>query len=405
MIRLAFALGAAQVGFHAWIAALPVAMAAAGRPDGEIGAVVGAAALFNLLAAFVSGGLVDRYGGRAIYLAGIACYLGAAAPVALGLVTPSSPFPVLLGMRLLQGCGLAAVMPAVMTLLPGVVSRQRLPTAIGVVGVAANFSLALTPAIGLLILDAAGFAAVGLAVCAVLAVGALLIWPVSDHQRDGLPAPSRTFRPAWRPAWAAPLLFTLLIIVNWGVITGYLPQRAEAAGADVGAFFMADALALMALRVPAGWLAGHIGPLPVLVTGSLLTAGSIALLLLPVSSLALIVAGVGIGAGSAFVFPVLNLEMSERSDPSDRGSAFGLYSVAFGAGVAVGSIGIAPVYDRIGFEAAMGIGIACAAGSALVALVDPQMRHPPIARRDPTPTAAAAEPPGERAGARAGAER
>ena len=42
MIRLAFAQGFAQVGFHAWIATLPVAMAAAGRPDGEIGAVVGA---------------------------------------------------------------------------------------------------------------------------------------------------------------------------------------------------------------------------------------------------------------------------------------------------------------------------------------------------------------------------
>ena len=51
MIRLAFAQGFAQVGFHAWIATLPVAMAMAGRPDGEIGAVVGAAAIFNLLAA------------------------------------------------------------------------------------------------------------------------------------------------------------------------------------------------------------------------------------------------------------------------------------------------------------------------------------------------------------------
>ena len=48
MIRLAFAQGFAQVGFHAWIATLPVAMAAAGRPDGEIGAVVGAAAIGDL---------------------------------------------------------------------------------------------------------------------------------------------------------------------------------------------------------------------------------------------------------------------------------------------------------------------------------------------------------------------
>jgi len=41
----------------------------------------------------------------------------------------------------------------------------------------------------------------------------------------------RTFRPAWRAAWWPPLAVSFLFVAHWGVITGYLPQRAETAGA------------------------------------------------------------------------------------------------------------------------------------------------------------------------------
>ena len=92
----------------------------------------------------------------------------------------------------------------------------------------------------------------------------------------------------------------------------------------------------------------------------------------------LIASGLGTGAGSALVFPVLNLEINERSEPANRGSAFGLYSVAFGAGVAIGSIGIAPFYARIGFELAMTIGVVAAVAAGIMAVLDPVMHHPPM---------------------------
>jgi MFS family permease len=273
-------------------------------------------------------------------------------------------------------------MPSVMTLLPGTVSRQRLPMAVGVVGIAGNISLALTPAVMLWVMELAGLPAVGLATCVVVAMGAVLIWPVRDGQREERRARGGRLmmRTVWKPEWFRPLLVTTLIIVNWGVITGYLPQRAEAAGADVGLFFTMDALALTALRIPSGWLAGRIGPVPMLLAGSLITAGSIALLLLPASTLVLVISGLGTGAGSALVFPVLNLEINERSEPSNRGSAFGLYSVAFGAGVAIGSLGLAPFYAIIGWEIALGIGIGAAVLAGIVAVLDPLMHHPPIGR-------------------------
>ncbi len=166
-------------------------------------------------------------------------------------------------------------------------------------------------------------------------------------------------------------------MAHWGVVTGYLPQRAQAAGADIGLFFTGDALALLAVRVPAGWLAGKIGVLPLVLVGVVVACASLSLLLLPPTTLLLVLSGVGTGAGGALCLPTMMIELSHRSDATNRGSAFGLYSVAFGSGIAVGSIGVAPFYSVIGFEVSLAIGIAACAVSALIALFDRAMRHPP----------------------------
>lgn len=370
MIRLALSLGLSQAGFHAWIATIPVAMAAAGRSDTEIGAVVGAASVFNLLAALASGVLIDRYGGRAVYLVGTLSLFAGALPVALDLVGPQSSFAALIVIRLLQGAGLAAVLPAVMTLVPGQVPRQRLATALAVVGVAGNISLALTPALTLWLLANWGFSSVGLAVCVSVTAGALILWPLVDPERVGVVRRADAFRPAWRRAWRMPIAFTLLFVAHWGVITAYLPQRAEAAGADIGLFFMADALGLLALRIPAGWLAGRMGSRPLLLFGALITLAGIVLLLAPLSTDLLVLSGLLTGAGSAFVFPIISLELTLRSDATDRGSAFAFFAVAFGAGIALGSLAIAPVYSLIGFEVSILGGLALVVVSGALALAD-----------------------------------
>jgi MFS family permease len=405
MIRLSIALGFAQAGFHAWIATIPLAMHGVGRADGEIGAVVGAAAVFSLLAGLASGGLIDRYGGRAVYFAGCAALAAAAAPVAVGLVDGHSPFAVWLGVRLLQGIGLAATLPAIQVLVPGRVSAARLPTALASVGIAGNVSLALTPPLSLLLLDRLGLASVGLAVVVALVAGALSLGvgrlelpSTGALAHDGTPDRRRStaFRPAWRPEWAAPLACTLLFVAHWGVVTGYLPQRADLAGADIGLFFTGDALALLALRIPAGWLAGRIPALPLVVSGVVLTCASLALLLVVPTTPLLIVAGIGTGLGSALFFPIVLIELSRRSDGRDRGSAFGLYSVAFGFGIAAGSIGLAPIFALVGFEPAMLAGIAACAAAGVIALFDRALRLSPTlnpARSAPL-VESAGSPPG-----------
>jgi MFS family permease len=373
VLRLAAALALAQVGFHAFIASLPIALLAAGRSNAEIGAIMGSAAVIPIGAALVAGGLIDRYGARFVFLAGAGAYIGAAFLLATGLVAPDGPIPLLLVARVLQGVGLAFVMPAALSLVPLLVGQQRLGLALGLVGTGANVSLAVSPPVSLLILDAFSIRAVAVVAGVLVALSLILIWPhraARDRREPVAAGRLSAFRPSWRPAWTAPLLVSFLFVAHWGVVTGYLPQRAEASGADVGLFFTADALGVLLLRAPAGWLAGRVGPRPLIFLGLLITLGALVLLLPPATTPILVIAGLGTGGGAAFILPPITLELSNRSSDADRGSAFALFNVAFSSGVAAGSIGLAPFINSLGFEAAISLGIGACAAAILVHLLD-----------------------------------
>jgi len=378
VFRLVVGLGLAQVGFHLYIASLPIALLTAGRSDAGIGAVMGLAALTQMPAAFVAGGLIDRFGGRLVFLAGAGAFLAASALLVTGIAAAGGSIAPLLAVRILQGVGLAACMPAALSLVPGLVPLARLAPALAVVGVAANVSLALSPPISLAVLGAFSLQVVAALALAAVAAGAILAWPLGREDQAARAAgarSARTFHPAWRPAWSAPLAVVALFVAHWGVVTGYLPQRAAAAGADVGLFFTADAVGVLLARVPAGMFVERLGSRWLILAGLAVTAaGLLALLVTPTTPL-LILAGAGTGVGAALIIPPVTFELSRRSSDHDRGSAFALFSVAFSAGIALGSIGIAPFIERVGFEAALLAGIGGCVMAAFVALADPEMRR------------------------------
>ena len=168
------------------------------------------------------------------------------------------------------------------------------------------------------------------------------------------------------------------------MITGYLPQRAETAGADIALFFTADAAALVAARIPAARLVERIGSRTSMLIGIAVTAACLARSCSRRRRTPLLVlAGIGTGVGAAFLLPPINFELARRSTDDVRGSAFALFSFAFSAGVAIGSIGISPIFSTIGFEVAIAFGIGLCLLGGLVVVVDPWLRgRPPLPPSD-----------------------
>ena len=168
-----------------------------------------------------------------------------------------------------------------------------------------------------------------------------------------------------------------LYVAHWGVVTAYLPQRAEAAGADIGLFFVADGIAILLLRMPSGWLADRMRPVLLVTAGLAATAVAVMLLALPPTTPILILAGVLTGAGGGVVITPLLVELSRRSADADRGSAFALFSASLAGSLVLGSIGAAPLVAAAGFEAAILATLGGLLFATLVALSDRVLRRAP----------------------------
>jgi MFS family permease len=352
-------------------------------------------------AAFVGGALVDRFGGLRLLGVGAAAYLvGAAVLLLPGVDAAIDRLPFVVA-RISQGIGIALTLPAALSLVPRLVPGERRGFGLAFVGSAHTLTLVALPPLSLAVLgDDRSLATVTLVVVGFVVVGAALLFLVPVRLRPATDPPSdvdaesadRDTRPdvagiggpidaptlatrrlgfAFRREWLPPLLVTLLYVSHWGVVTAYLPQRAEFAGADVGLFFAADGLAVLAFRIPSGWLADRIQPRLLVLVGLLLTAGAIGLLVLPPTTPILILAGSLTGSGAGLVLTPLLVEMSRRSTDADRGSAFAMLSAALAGGLVLGSIGAAPIIGSAGFAATILASIAGLFVATLVVLLDP----------------------------------
>lgn len=400
MFRLALALFAVQAGFHGFTASLPLALHAAGIPDPEIGLVVGTAALVQVPAAFLGGPLVDRFGGLRLFAVGAAAYVAAALILLLPGVEPRGSLVPFAIARMLQGVGIAAVLPSALSLVPRLVRPARHGFGLAFVGSAHNLTLVALPPLSIWILASTSLQGVALAVIGFVLAGLALIGRLPflpAAEPGGAAEPARALEPTrrrglafvYRRSWMTLLLVVLLYVAHWGAIVAYLPQRAAAAGADIGLFFAADGIAIFLLRVPSGWLADRVRGRWLVFAGLALTFVALVLLLVPPTTPILVASGLAGGAGGGLLLTPILLELSRRSTDVDRGSAFSLFSGSLAGAMVLGSIGGAPVVATAGFEAAIVLGIVGLILAGAVVLLDGGLARRPGGRAAPLPPAPA----------------
>jgi DHA1 family multidrug resistance protein-like MFS transporter len=382
VVRLAIALFLVQAGFHGYTAALPIALARADVPDAAIGLIVGTAALIQVPAAIIGGRLVDAFGGVRLFIAGGIAYLAASGILLLPGVEPGGSALPFVVSRALQGAGIAATLPAALSLVPRMLRPDQTNNGLAFVGAAHNLTLVLLPPISIAVLDARGFDAVALMVMVFVAAGLVLsvrlpVRPVVREVSATMGAASRRFGITFRREWAMPLLIVVTYVAHWGAITAYLPVRAADAGADIGLYFAADGLAIFAMRIPTGWLTNRVPTRTLILIGASLTAVAVGMLLLPLTTPLLVVSGLLGGAAGALVMTPILVELSHRSTDADRGSAFALFSGGLAAAMSLGSIGGAPLVALLGLSAALVVGIGLIGVSIVLTVTDPSLRPRP----------------------------
>jgi MFS family permease len=160
--------------------------------------------------------------------------------------------------------------------------------------------------------------------------------------------------------------------LNEGMAWGLLPLFYASAGLSLGE------IGVLAATYPAVWavaqvvtggLSDRVGRKPLIVTGMLVQAGAILVLVLGSTFLVWFLASAILGLGTAMVYPTLLAAIADVADPVWRGSAIGVYRLWRDLGFAIGALVAGVIADTLGMPAAIIAVAALTAASGLVVLV------------------------------------
>jgi MFS family permease len=307
-----------------------------------VGLAVGVAYVVQVAATLVAGPVIDRWGPKVALQIGPALYLVAS----LAFLATSNPVGIVVA-RVLQGAGIALILPAAFATIPVLVPLRVRGLSLGLLGLFQSMALAIGPQLGIWLLARSPTLLFSSA-----AVAAAVSVTLGLRVRVRKTSAGRSRLLQFRREWTAVLLLTLLTVVYWGVVVAYLPIHVPASEVtSVAWFFTADALGVLICRIPVGFLSDRIDSWRLLVLGTIVSAASVLLIALPPTLVGLVVAGLGTGIGSGLLIAPSLVELQNRSDDSNRGTAMALWATNFAAGVATGTIIGAPLISWIGFNA------------------------------------------------------
>jgi MFS family permease len=288
-------------------------------------------------------------------LAGGAVFV--AAPVAYGAAAGAGS---LFAVRLAHGAGMGLLPTAATAMVADVAPAARRAEILGAFGMASGLALALGPGAGILVARRLGFHGLFVTAAAVAAVGFACIAGVPEtHTTRAAPR----FRLADTVSRAAlfPSLLMLLMTITYGALVAFLPLHADARGLNAGVFFVVYALALTAVRHPAGRLSDRRGRAPVVVAGTVVLAVALVVLAFAESMVSLLMGGIVYGAGHGAAHTTLIAWAADGVPPTERGRAMGTLYTALELAIAIGSIGAGLAVSAVGFTATF-------AGAAVLAL-------------------------------------
>ncbi|HET9259877.1 MAG TPA: MFS transporter [Acidimicrobiia bacterium] len=351
-----------------------------------VGWMVASSTLPLLFFSLTAGALADRFDRAKLMLIAQGIMGGSAALMAIltfvDLMTPG----LLLGLGLVIGTGLALNLPAWQALVPDLVPRGLVASAVALNSAAFNAARAIGPAFGGILVAVYG-AAVGFAfnalsylaiIVALIVIGRQLEATARDAPQSMRSAILTGLRFArFTPTFRSLIALVALFAITSAVVQAILPVQSDHLGGGALAFGLlygamgAGALVGVVLRPRLGvWLEGSWLPYSI----SLFGLAGILFGVAPnlwIGGLAMFLAGLF----WLLTLATLNATAQLMSPGWIRGRAMSIYSLAFAGVMPIGSILSGSIADVIGSPATL---VLFSSGTLVLGLLSPRFRVPHV---------------------------
>lgn len=336
--------------FQLLIAVLPLYIRDIGGSESQIGLIIGFFALAALFPRPFIGREIDRGGSKRFMLAGASTFI-----LASFLYLVASNVPILLGVRLIHGLGMALFTTAAFAVVAELAPPARRGEAMGIWGIVPPFASASAPILGLAIRNRWGDDVVFLC-SAAMAISALVLVSMVRE-----PTIERDVHAAMGSLIEKSVLLPSLLVISmtwvFGAVSSFVLLFAEERSiTNAGFYFTVSAGAVFLSRLFGGKLSDQYGRWAVIIPSLGGMAAGLAILSQSGSLVVLLTGAAVLGFAFGSGYPALSALAVDVAPPARRGAAMGTFSAAFEVGIGVGAIGMGVVAGLVGYSSMFLIG-------------------------------------------------
>ncbi len=319
-----------QCGFTSFFL-LPLFVKDLGGDAASIGYVMGIFGIASVSTALVSGFLIDRYGQRIFMLLGSALMF----LFSLLYLFVSDINAIMYALRLLQGIAFGLFFTSAATAVSYTIPREIRHSCLTTFGITTIACFSVGPFFGEILIEKFGYNTFFLYASSFQLLAFILCFFSAKSIRGVLTG--RIFQGFYKvlfsDKFSVLFLVNLMIAVGLGSLVHFFHVHLYEKGLQMGIFFVIYAVAAILIRLVGGKFSDVIERRKIALPALFMMVASMPIAFFVESYTHLILFSVVFSVGYGFAYPTVNTMVIDRAHAGERGTAVGIFNMAYGTGI------------------------------------------------------------------------
>ena len=319
-----------QCGFTSFFL-LPLFVKDLGGDAASIGYVMGVFGIASVSTALVSGFFIDRYGQRIFMLLGSALMF----LFSLLYLFVSDINAIMYALRLLQGVAFGLFFTSAATAVSYTIPRKIRHSCLTTFGITTIACFSIGPFFGEILIEKFGYHTFFLYASSFQLLAFILCFFSAEATRGVLTGHifQGFYKVLFSDRFSVLFLVNLMIAVGLGSLVHFFHVHLHDKGLQMGIFFVIYAVVAILIRLVGGKYSDVIERRKIALPALFMMVASMPIAFFVESYTHLILFSVVFSIGYGFAYPTVNTMVIDRAHAGERGTAVGIFNMAYGTGI------------------------------------------------------------------------